>query len=136
MVKPKKESDEELQALCSACFTGVPVARAHVVPHYNDMLLGYVTAYRCENCWLKTLDETRDRLAACTDPEEVATAAAFFERYKVRVMEYRRGDPLPVLKAKLLDLIAELRSGKRKLDFGKPIPLNLPDDFFGKPSPK
>lgn len=124
MVKPAKP--EEVQALCSACFETVPVAKTHVVPHYNDTLLMYVTTYRCEKCWLATIDATRDRLAACDDPAEVATCAEFFERYKVRVMEHRRGDPLPAVKARLLQLIAELRAGTRTLNIGKAIPVKFP----------
>jgi len=127
VVKPAKQ--EEYKALCSACFESVPVPKTHVIPSYNDVLQMYVTTYRCETCWLTTLDATRDRLSACEDAAEVATCAEFFERYKVRVMEHRRKDPLPAVKAKLLQLLAELRAGTRKLAIGKAIPVKLPDNW-------
>jgi hypothetical protein len=123
MVMPKKE--EEHQALCSACYQSVPLPKTHVIPHFNDHLNAYVTTYRCDNCWLTTIDATRLRLSMCQDPDEVATCAEFFERYKVKVMEHRRGDPLEAVKAKLLQLLDEIRAGTRRLDIGKPVKIDL-----------
>ena len=122
MVKAKQP--EEMQALCSACYQSVPVARTHLIPHFNEVLASYVTTYRCDGCWLKSVDETRDKLR--TDgPTDLASCALFFERYGVPIAESRRGDPPEALRKRLLELVAELRAGTRRLKIGPAIPVDL-----------
>ena len=109
---------EERQFACSRCFTIVPESHVHVVPGFNETLGAYVTSYRCENCWLATLEETAARLTTSEDAEEIASLCVFLERYGVFVFEFRRGDPLPVVKQILLQTIAMMKSGGIRLSAG------------------
>src|SRR5436853_348964 len=79
----KRGKQEELKAVCSACFATVPVEQVHVQPGYNDDLKAYVTTYRCDGCRAADLAATRARMAGCTDPAELATGVTFFARYGV-----------------------------------------------------
>jgi hypothetical protein len=126
MVKPAEK--DEMKAVCSACFSAVPVEQTHVQPGYNDTLRAYVTTYRCENCWVAGLAATRARVAACTDPEELSTAVVFFSRYGVAVPGLMPGDPVDVVREKLLALLDQLASGevRLKIDTKATIPLKLP----------
>jgi hypothetical protein len=44
---------------CSACGKEPHAPRAYVIPWWNSDERRYLTAYRCEGCWKKALDETR-----------------------------------------------------------------------------
>jgi Pyruvate/2-oxoacid:ferredoxin oxidoreductase delta subunit len=114
----EESESEERQFACSHCFAIVPESQIHVVPGFNEMLDAYVTSYRCEECWLATLDETTARLTTSEDAEEIASLCAFLERYGVFVFEFRRGDPLPVVKQILLQTIAMMKSGDIRLSAG------------------
>jgi hypothetical protein len=126
MVKPAEQ--DEMKAVCSACFAAVPVERTHVQPGYNDLLRAYVTTYRCDNCWAAGLAATRARVAACTDPGELDTAVVFFSRYGVAVPGLMPGDPPGVVRDRLLALLDRLASGevRLKIDTRTTIPLKLP----------
>jgi hypothetical protein len=106
----EESDDEERQVMCSRCLEVVPESRIRVIPHYNDTPAMYVTTYRCEPCFLPSLDETRARLVGSDDTEEIASLAAFFERYGLVIHEARRGDPVAVVRKVLgrtLDLLRE-----------------------------
>ena len=106
------------QVFCSRCFEVVPESGVHVVPFYNEDARGYVTTYRCDRCWLASVHETRARLAATGDEAEVASAAMFFERHGVFILEYRRGDPVAVVQGIVGQLLDRLRSGALRLPIG------------------
>jgi hypothetical protein len=108
---------------CSGCFEVVSELRVHVIPFFNADVGGYVTTYRCERCWLPSLDETRARLAKATDEAEIASAAIFFERHEVFLFEFRRGDRAPVLRGLVLQMLDRLRSGESRLPIGSTRPL-------------
>jgi hypothetical protein len=108
----------ERRVFCSGCLEVVPESRVHVIPFYNEDARGYVTTYRCDRCWLASLDETRTRLAATADEAEVASAVAFFERHGVVIHESRRGDPIVVVQRMLGALLDRLRSGALRLTIG------------------
>lgn len=137
----KKAKAEEFKAICSACYQPVPVEKTRVQPGYNDTLRAYVTNYRCEKCWEADLLKTRERIAACTDPEELATGVVFFARYGVPVPGLMLEDPPAVVRGRLLLMIDRLKSGELKLriDTRKTVPIKLPpadepldpDDPFG-----
>jgi diadenosine tetraphosphate (Ap4A) HIT family hydrolase len=109
---------DERQFVCSHRFTIVPESHVHVVPGFNETLRAYVTSYRCDECWLPTLDETASRLAASDDEEEIASICVFLERYGTFILEARRGDPLPVIKQILLRTIEMMKSDQIRLSPG------------------
>jgi hypothetical protein len=117
---------EEREVLCSGCLQVVPEAQAHVIPHFNEDAGMYVTTYRCEQCWLPAVAETRARVAGTDDADEIASAAAFFERHGMIVLEFRRGDPLPAVRQVLTRMIDMLKSGTIRLSIGPTVPL-IPD---------
>jgi hypothetical protein len=104
------ESAGERQIICSACLQVLPESLIHVIPYYNNEVGRYVTTYRCEGCWLQSLDETRARLESTEDETEIASAAAFFERHGVFLHEFRRGDPTSIVRKLLVQMIDLLRS--------------------------
>ena len=112
------ENAEERQVACSACLKIFSEHLVHVIPYYNNDAEGYVTTYRCGECWLPALAETRARLNSTEDEAEIASAAAFFERYGVFLHEFRRGDPLPVVRKMLVQMIDLLRSAAIRLPIG------------------
>ncbi len=110
------DEPEQRQVVCSRCFQIVPESLIHVIPHFNDDAKAYVTTYRCETCWLPSLDETRTRLARTEDWAEISSLIDCLERHGVFLFESRRGDPLPTVRALLLPTIELLglvcRSGR------------------------
>lgn len=109
---------EERQFACSRCFAIVPESHIHVVPGFHPTLGAYVTSYRCADCWRPTLDETAARLAARLDEDEIVSFCEFLERYNIFVHEFRRGDPLPVVRDILLQTIAMMKDGRIRLPAG------------------
>jgi hypothetical protein len=112
------ENSEERQVLCSACLQIVPEYLARVIPYYNCVAEVYVTTYRCEECWLPALAETRARLESTEDGAEIASAVAFFERHGVFLYEFYRGDPLSVVRKMLVRVIDQLQSAAIRLSIG------------------
>ena len=127
MVMPARKEDE-LQAMCSKCFTGVPVEKAHVQPGYNDFLRAYVTAYRCDNCWAEDLVATRARMVACKDKEELVTGVVFFSRYNLKLLGLSPFAPIEKIREKLLGLMDQIASGELylQIDTTTTIPIELP----------
>lgn len=117
-----KNTAEERQFLCSRCYEVVPESRIHVIPYFNSDLGAYVTTYRCQRCWLPSLEETRARFAGITDEAEIVSVATFFERYGVFVAEFRRGDPIQVVHEILIRALDLLRSGALRLPIGPTEP--------------
>ena len=104
------ENQGERQIVCSACLQVVREYLIHVIPFYNGDVGRYVTTYRCERCWLPSLDETRARLELTVDETEIASAVEFFEQHGVILHEFRRGDPIAVVRKMLVRMIDLLRS--------------------------
>jgi hypothetical protein len=96
----------------------VPQSLVCVIPYFNGDVGGYVTTYRCERCWLPSLEETRTRLASTADETEITSAAALFVRHGVFLHEFRRGDPVPVIRKRLVQMLDLLRSGTIRLSIG------------------
>ncbi|HZL59753.1 MAG TPA: hypothetical protein VFC38_08625 [Stellaceae bacterium] len=113
---------DERQVVCSACFQVVPESLIRILPHFSDDLSGYVALHRCERCWLPALDETRTRITKTEDWAEIASLGAFFELHGVFLLEFRRGDPLPVVRALLGRTIELVRSGAIRLSTGALAP--------------
>jgi hypothetical protein len=123
------EEPREREVVCSACFQLVAESFIHVIPYYNADAGRYVTTYRCEECWLPSLDETRARLERTEDEAEIASAAAFFESHGVFLHEYRRGDPVPVVRKLLVQMIDLLQSAAIRLSIGPLATANDAQDF-------
>ena len=109
---------EERQILCSSCFKVVPEALVHVIPLFNNGVGGYVTTFRCERCWLPALEESHERIVKADEWVEIASLATFFERHGVFLHEFRRGDPLPIVRQLLCQTIELVKSEVLKLSAG------------------
>ena len=123
MVAPAKQ-EEEIRAICSACYQTVPLEQTHVIPCFNEILNAYVTSYRCGKCWGPSLAETRARLEGPVNEDEIETGAMFFQRYGVIVPEHIRRDPAKLVRAALVKLVDRLRDGDLKLAIGPAISLD------------
>lgn len=65
--------DEPFNLLCSKCLTPGPVSDAHVIPGWNPAVSRILTTYRCGNCWLESLAETR----AAVESGDAAVRSSF-----------------------------------------------------------
>ena len=117
------EDEEERQVFCSGCLQAFPESLVHVIPYFNDSVAAYVTTYRCGECWIPSLEETRARLASTKDEAEIMSAGDFFHRHGVYVMEFMRGDPASDVQKVLLRLIELLRSEDLTIRIGRDIPM-------------
>ena len=52
---------------CSRCGTVHPFSSIHVVPAWNENVLDFLTSYRCDQCWVETLSETKLKTVVLTD---------------------------------------------------------------------
>jgi hypothetical protein len=114
-------TDEELeqrQVVCSRCFQITPESLIHVIPHFNDDAKAYVTTYRCETCWLPALNETRTRLVKTEDWAEILSLIDCLERHGIFLFEFRRGDPLPAVRALLEPTIELMGLGTIRMSVG------------------
>jgi hypothetical protein len=116
------EDPEELQVCCSGCMAVFPESEIHVIPYFNNDAQGYVTTYRCEQCWIPALARTSVELATTGDAAMVASAVAFFRRHGVFVHEALRGDPLPAVRAVLVGMIDLVRSEAIRLPVSTVLP--------------
>lgn len=107
------------QIVCSGCLLVFPEPLIHVVPYFNRDVCNCVAAYRCEQCWLPSLAEVQTWLADEADETGIASMALFFQRRGVFLHEFRRGDPLPVIRKKLDQMLQLLRSGAIRLAIGR-----------------
>jgi hypothetical protein len=117
------EKPEDRQILCSGCLHLFPESLVHVIPYFNSGVNAYVTTYRCEQCWIPALEETRTRLASTKDEAEIASAATFFQKQGVHIHEFMRGDPAPVVQKILLRMVDLLQSEGMRLSIGRDHPL-------------
>jgi hypothetical protein len=116
------EDEGERQVFCSGCLQVFPESLVHVIPYFNDSVTAYVTTYRCGECWIPSLEETRSRLASTQDEAEIMSAGDFFHRHGVYVLEFMRGDPAPDVQKVLLRLIEKLQSEDLTIRIGRDFP--------------
>jgi hypothetical protein len=116
------EDPNARQVVCSTCFRLVTEPLIHVIPAYNADVGRFVTTFRCKTCWLPSLEETRALLEATADGAEIASVAVFFENHGVFVHEFRRGDPAPIVRKILVEMIDMLRSETIRLSIGPLAP--------------
>ena len=117
------EDDEERQVCCSGCLQIFPESQIHVIPCFNDSAEGYVTTFRCQQCWIPSIEETRTRLAGTENDDEIFSAAAFFQRRGMYIHEYLRGDPAAAVRKCVLTFVDMLRSKDLRIPIGRDIPL-------------
>jgi hypothetical protein len=118
MVTEEPEVREERQILCSGCLQVFPESLVHVIPYFNSDVNAYVTTYRCEQCWIPALEETRTRLAGTQNEAEIVSAGEFFQRHGVYIHEFLRGDPKPDVQKILLRMIDLMRSEGLRISIG------------------
>jgi hypothetical protein len=111
----EETESEERQILCSRCLQVMPESSIRVIPCYNSHVGGYVTSYRCEQCWRASLQETHSRLQSTEDVAEIESLALLFERHRVFLHEFRRGDPIAVVRTLLDRMLDLVESGTIKL---------------------
>ena len=116
------EDSDERQILCSGCLQVFPESLVHVIPYFNSTVNAYVTTYRCEQCWIPSLEETRTRLASTQNEAEILSAGAFFQGHGVYIHEFMRGEPNPNVQSILLRMIDLLRSEGLRISIGPDIP--------------
>jgi hypothetical protein len=116
------EDQEERQVFCSGCLRVFSESLVHVIPHFNASVAAYVTTYRCGECWIPSLEETRSRLASTQDETEILSAADFFHRHGVYIHEFMRGDPASDVQNILLRLIEMPRSEDLTIRIGRDFP--------------
>jgi hypothetical protein len=117
------EKPEDRQILCSGCLQVFSESLVHVIPYFNSSANAYVATYRCEQCWIPALEETRTRLASAQDAAEIASAATFFQQHGVHIHEFMRGDPAPAVQKILLRMVDLLRSEAIRIPIGRDHPL-------------
>jgi len=96
--------------LCSGCRQPVPAERIHLVPFFNAEDDNCGTAFRCEKCWLPSLEETRLRASDGTEGDR-RKLVTFFERYGISGLS-------PEDVTGLLAILDDLRAGRRVLNLG------------------
>jgi hypothetical protein len=119
------DKSAERQIFCSGCLGVFPESLITVIPYFNSDASEYVTTYRCERCWVPSLEETRTRLASTENEAEISSAAILFERHGVILHEFKRGDPTPVVRKRLAQMLDLLRSGVIRLAVGPVHPLDV-----------
>jgi hypothetical protein len=122
MSDAEEDDEEERQVFCSGCLQVFSESLVHVIPYFNDSVTAYVTTYRCGECWIPSLEETRSRLASTKDEAEIMSAGDFFHRHGVYVLEFMRGDPAPDVQKVLVRLIELLRSEGLIIRIGRDFP--------------
>lgn len=65
--------------LCSGCYSSCSGPDAHVIPWWNADVQSIFTTYRCEKCWLASLDESQQAVNS-KDPKVVASFCDFLAR--------------------------------------------------------
>jgi hypothetical protein len=118
------DKPDERQIVCSGCLQVFPESLINVIPYFNSDVGGYVATYRCEGCWVSSLEETRTRLASTENEAEISSAADLFERHGVVLHEFRRGDPMPVVRKRLCQMLDLLQSRVIRLAVGRVQPLD------------
>ena len=119
----KPDSDGQ-RIVCPGCLLAAPESSIRILPYFDDQVNGYVVLYRCEQCWLPYLEKTRARITTTGDWAEVASLIAFFEHHGVFELEFRRGDPLPVVRALLGRMIDLVGAGAIRLSARSSEPAN------------
>ena len=112
------DEEEELQYLCSGCLQPFPESQIHILPHFNEGVGRFVTTFRCEACWPQALEDTRTRVARAEGWDEILSVIDCLEGHNLMLLEFRRGDPFPIVRALLEEVIEKLGRGEIRLSPG------------------
>src|SRR6185436_9000466 len=74
-----KQESPSHTLLCSGCYSSCSGPEAHVIPWWNADQQSIFTTYRCENCWLASLDDSQQAINS-KDPRVVASFCDFLAR--------------------------------------------------------
>lgn len=106
------ESPGQPQLLCSRCGTLCSGTDAHVIPWWNPHVGQVLTTYRCEQCWLVSLEETRSFVRGPAYDEAARTEfVRFLEHHHLdRIAASVAGGPREASIAVLLEFVAQVES--------------------------
>ena len=98
--------------MCSGCYTPTVSTEAHVIPFWNKTVSSILTTYRCNNCWLPALAETREAVQSGND--EVLSSFCDFLKLQgfTSDSEKLRTDPPEQTKAVLLAILDATGDGR------------------------
>jgi hypothetical protein len=100
--------------LCSGCRNPCAGDDAHVVPGWNPVCEDFLTTYRCSNCWLQALNETRAKIRVLDD--ELRTKFCnFLERHGFTDVDIVRQAPLAEASTMIGAFLNAIASEKLKL---------------------
>jgi len=80
---PEPVADQESPSytlVCSTCLSTCSGPEAHVIPWWNPDERNIFTTYRCEKCWLPSIDETQEAVNS-KDPRVLASFCDFLVRH-------------------------------------------------------
>jgi hypothetical protein len=98
--------------MCSGCRTPTPNTEAHVIPHWNETAESIFTSYRCNNCWIAAIDETREAVKS-DNPLVISTFCDFLSGQGFTTdAENLRKAPIEQTRATLLALLDATEDGR------------------------
>ena len=98
--------------MCSGCHTPTINTEAHVIPYWNKTVQSILTTYRCNNCWLSALAETREAVQS-GEMEPLLTFCDFLERQGFATdAENLRNGSVAEMRATLLALLEATENGR------------------------
>jgi hypothetical protein len=109
------ELPESYSLMCSGCHTPCTGADAHVIPHWNPAVGKVLTTYRCGECWVEALDQTRGDVVSGA-PEVRASFWDFMARRGFTDAETFRAAPPDRQEATLLAILDAVQSGRLVLE--------------------
>ena len=106
-----EENHPSYSLLCSACYTPCSGADSRVIPRWNPELHRVFTAYRCGNCWLRSLAELR-AVVTSSEAEVQTSFCDFLARHGYsKDAETIRGAPSGQQQAYLLAILDAVQAG-------------------------
>jgi hypothetical protein len=113
---PAEEGGAPVFFMCSGCYTPTPATEGRVIPHWNKTVRRILTAYRCNNCWLAAIDETRAALNS-GDADVIPSFCDFLELQRfTKDAETLRASPPEEARATLLAILDAIQDGRAKFD--------------------
>jgi hypothetical protein len=113
---PPEEDGTPVLFMCSGCYTPTPVTEGRVIPYWNKTVRRILTAYRCNNCWLAAIDETRAALNS-GEADVIPSFCDFLEVQRfTKDAEALRVAPPDEARAVFLAMLDAVQDGRAKFD--------------------